>query len=91
MAIALVVWSTGFAVVVVDVVTPFGVDAALLAAANGSGVRVGIGGAVVGGPRIIAFRTCWASNAWFSFFVSTLAIIVLNASGLTDEKLAAEI
>ena len=71
-------------VVVEAVVTPLGP-----ATANGSAVRVGMAAVVVGGPRIMAFRTCWARRAWFSFLVSTLAIMVLNASGLTLEKLAA--
>ena len=52
--------------------------------------RLAKGGGVVGGPRIMALRTCWASMAWFSLVVSTLCIIVLKASALTVEKLAAK-
>ena len=55
-ATALLDWSTGFGVVdVVEVLVAFP-PAAAFGLSNGSGVRVGIAGMVVGGPRMIAWK-----------------------------------
>ncbi len=55
-AMVLLDWSTGFGVVVVvDVLVAFP-PAAAPALSNGSGVRVGMAGMVVGGPRMIAYK-----------------------------------